>query len=148
MIRKIYLDTSVISALFDDRTPDRQKLTEESFKKFEEYEVFVSELVIEELNAASQKLKEKFLNTVDKYEVLKTDKESKKLANKYVEEGIFPEKYYDDSLHVAIATVNELDYLLSWNFKHLVKVKTRKLVSLVNIKNDYNEIEIIVPPEL
>ena len=148
MKRKIYLDTSVVSALFDNRTPERQNLTEQSFERFDDYDVFISDLVLEELKTAPKKLKEKFLNTVKKYNELKMDKETEKLAKNYVKEGIFPEKNYDDALHVAIATVNGIDCLLSWNFKHLVKVKTRKLVSLVNIKNDYKEIEIIAPPEL
>ena len=61
------------------------------------------------------------------------DKEIEELAKNYIKEEIFPEKYYDVALHVAIATVNRIDYLLSWNFNHLVKVKTRKLVSFRRI---------------
>lgn len=54
----------------------------------------------------------------------------------------------DDALHVAIASFNEINYLISWNFEHIVKVKTRKLVNFVNVINGYREIEIISPQEL
>jgi len=109
---------------------------------------FISGLVLDELKAAPKELKEKILETVSSFEVLEVTEEVKELASEYVKEDIFPERYFDDALHVATATVNEIGYLLSWNFKHLVKVKTRRLVSLVNIKNEYSNIEIIAPPEL
>jgi hypothetical protein len=70
------------------------------------------------------------------------------LADKYIENGIFPDKYYDDALHTALASVNQINIVLSWNFTHLVKVKTRRMVNLVNAINNYNNIEIITPQEL
>lgn len=53
-----------------------------------------------------------------------------------------------DSLHTAVATYYEIPYLVSWNFEHMVKVKTRKLVNSVNILQGYKEIEIVSPQEL
>ena len=146
--KRVYLDTSVISALFDQRTPERKKLTESAWNNLVSYEVCISEIVLEELNAAPEKLREKFVNVVAEFKVLNVTKEAEKLAKEYVKEGIFPAKYFDDALHVAIATVNDIEFLLSWNFKHLVKVKTRKLVSLLNSVKGYLPIEIIAPPEL
>jgi hypothetical protein len=66
----------------------------------------------------------------------------------YVAQGIFPQKYYDDALHVAVASVNQMSILLSWNFRYLVKLKTRRMASLVNVQEDYMPVEIISPPEL
>lgn len=146
--RMVYLDTSVISALFDERTPDRKALTESAWDTLVQYDVYISEMVIEELNAAPEHLREKYLAKVANFTILPITKEADELAAKYVNEGIFPEKYYDDALHVAVASVNDIEYLLSWNFKHLVKVKTRRLVSLVNSTEDYSIVEIIAPPEL
>ena len=145
---KVYLDTSVISALYDDRTPERMQLTKSAWDTLDDYQVYISELVEDELNAAPKDRRKKFIDTVSEFQILQVLEEAKELANNYISEEIFPEKYRDDALHVAIATVNDIKYLLSWNFKHLVKVKTRKMVSLVNTKLDYNEIEIIAPPEL
>ena len=62
--------------------------------------------------------------------------------------GIFPEKYTSDANHVAIAVVHGIGYLASWNFRHLVKVNTRREVNLVNALEGYNPIEIVAPPEL
>jgi predicted nucleic acid-binding protein len=59
-----------------------------------------------------------------------------------------PEHYKDDAIHVAVAVVNNTDLLISWNFRHLVKVKTRRMVNLVNEVLSYPHIEIIAPPEL
>lgn len=146
--KKVYLDTSVISALFDVRTPERQNLTQTMWPLLESYQVFISRKVLEELSAASMPLREKLLNTVSKFTVLEITAEAEALAKDYVSNGIFPEKYSDDALHVALASTNGIGYLLSWNFTHLVKVKTRKLVSLVNTLKEYSTVEIIAPPEL
>ena len=59
-----------------------------------------------------------------------------------------PEKYTSDANHVAIAVVHGIGYLASWNFRHLVKVNTRREVNLVNALEGYNPIEIVAPPEL
>ena len=76
------------------------------------------------------------------------NKKVRDLANAYINHGVFQEKYIDDALHVAIATYHDISYVVSWNFEHLVKVKTRKTVNLVNILEGYKEIEIISPQEL
>jgi len=145
---KVYLDTSVISALFDSRTPERQQLTKLMWELLKDYDVYVSEIVMEELDAVSEDRRKSFYAAVEGFTVLKVTDEIKVLATEYVRQGIFPEKYFDDALHVAIASANEINYLLSWNFKHLVKVKTRRLVALVNSTKDYQSVEIIAPPEL
>jgi predicted nucleic acid-binding protein len=146
--KKVYLDTSVISALFDVRTPERQNLTQTMWSLLDSYQVFISEKVLEEVNASSPKLKEALLKAVSQFKVLPVTQEAEALARQYIANDIFPEKYFDDALHVALASTNGIGYLLSWNFKHLVKVKTRKLVSLVNTLKEYPPVEIIAPPEL
>lgn len=146
--KKIYLDTSVISALFDSRTPERQVQTQELWKSLKDYDVYISEIVLEEINDAPSPLKENFLAVVAGFNVLSLTDKAKKLANDYVLNDIFPNKYLDDAYHVAIASVNKISYLLSWNFKHLVKVKTRRLVTLVNAVEEYLPVEILTPPEL
>ncbi len=112
------------------------------------YDVYISEIVLEEIDAVSDTLKPVFLKAIKGFNILKLNSEIENLAKEYVRQGIFPEKYYDDALHVAFASVNGIGFLLSWNFKHLVKVKTRKLVALLNSINDYKPVEIIAPPEL
>ena len=148
MNKKVYLDTSVISALFDKRTPERMEMTKNAWEQIKNYEVFISDAVVEELQMADASLIEKFNNVIANFNILLATDEAHALAKTYVEQEVFPAKYFDDALHVAICSVNEIGLLLSWNFRHLVKVKTRRMVSAINIMKDYPPVEIIAPPEL
>lgn len=76
------------------------------------------------------------------FQVLPTDELSETLADKYIEEKIVPDRYRDDALHIAIASVHNLDVIVSWNFEHLVKVKTRREVQGVNTMMGYRTIDI------
>jgi hypothetical protein len=82
------------------------------------------------------------------FKVLKLNKKTENLARLYVEHGIFPEKYFDDAVHVAVASYYKVPYLVSWNFTHLVKVKTRRMVNSINTLAGFGIIEIISPQEL
>ena len=113
------------------------------------YKVFISEITVSELEETKDEtLRIRFKNLIKDMSILKLDNKSRALANAYINHGVFPEKYIDDALHVAIASYHDIFYLISWNFEHLVKVKTRKTVNLVNIIEGYKEIEIISPQEL
>ena len=147
-MKKIYLDTSVISALYDERTPERMLMTQNAWEQIKSCDVYISDTVVEELQMAKSTLLDKFENIVKDFNILEKTDEAQELASFYVVQKIFPIKYFDDALHVAICSVNGIGLLLSWNFKHLVKVKTRKMVSAVNIIKDYAPVEIIAPPEL
>ena len=61
---------------------------------------------------------------------------------------IFPSKYRDDGLHIAIATVHQIDVVVSWNLRHMVKLRTRREVKAINIVEGYKEIEICTPMEV
>ena len=71
-----------------------------------------------------------------------------KLADAYIAEGVIPLKYRNDALHLAIATVNGLDMIISMNFQHIVKRKTVKLTGAINVLNGYQAIEIYSPMEV
>lgn len=143
----IYLDTSVISALFDSRTPERQKQTQEMWQLLDDFEVNISEVVMMEIKGWPL-LHEKAISLFTKCIILQITDEAKKLAGEYVAHGVIPAKHYYDALHIAIASVNKMDYLISWNYKHLVKVKTRNMIKFINTQLNYRTIEIIAPPEL
>jgi hypothetical protein len=93
-------------------------------------------------------MREKMEKLVKGLEVIAFNEAANDLAQEYVKRGIFPEKYTSDANHVAIAVVNGIGYFISWNFKHLVNVNTRREVNLVNALMGYGPIEIIAPPEL
>lgn len=58
-----------------------------------------------------------------------------------------PEKYRDDARHIAIGVVHDLDYIVSWNYKHMVNIAVRRLINSTNITMGYNPIQIISPEE-
>ena len=146
----LYLDTSVPSAYYDERVKDRQDATIKFWKDvLPNYKVYISEVTVKELEETKDEtLRRKLKNLIKGFKVLKTNKKIRDLANAYIGKGVFPEKYLDDALHVAVASFYEISYVVSWNFEHLVKVKTRKSVNLVNILEGYREIEIVSPQEL
>jgi len=152
MIRKkisVYLDTSVISALFDERNPERQDLTKKFFEQKETFDAYISEVVLAEIdNIRETQLKDKLRNAALPFKILSVDEECRRLANEYVKYGTIPSDYSEDALHIAISTLNGVDYLLSWNFKHIVKVKTRRVVNMVNLSLGYPDLRIATPAEL
>ena len=148
--QRAYLDASVPSAYHDERAPDRQRLTREFWSgRLLEFEAVISEVVLQEIMDTPAIEKRQLLkDMIDDFAVLDFDDEARRLSNEFVRRGIFPERYVADAQHVAIAVVNGVDYLCSWNFTHLVKVSTRREVNLVNSLMGYGQIEIIAPPEL
>ncbi len=149
-MEKLYLDTSVVSAYYDKRRKERQEATVKFWEEvLPRYQAYVSEITIEEIERTKDiVLRKKLMMLIEKFKILRLNTRIKEMSEIYVREGIFPEKYIDDSLHVAVASYYKISYLLSWNFKHLVKVKTRKLVNSVNILKGFEEIEIVSPQEL
>jgi predicted nucleic acid-binding protein len=146
---KIYLDTSVISALFDDRNPERKSLTEDFFKMSGEFDFYISEVTVAELNLTPDiKLKEKMQNLTKNIPILKLSNDDEELAAVYVLKNAIPSDYSEDALHIASAVLNNMDYLVSWNFKHIVKLKTKNIVKMINTLKKYKNIEIITPAEI
>jgi hypothetical protein len=123
-------------------------LTKQFWDKINDYDVYISELVIDEIKGASQPLQDKMLEKIKKFTSLPITENTQYLADIYIKNEVFPEKYLDDALHTALASTNQIGILLSWNFTHLVKIKTRRMVALINAIHNYSPIEIITPPEL
>lgn len=149
---RLYLETSIISAVIDEREPEKKELTLrllDEIKK-EEYELFISELVTVEIDKSSQQTALKLRDILKKLqpEELTITDEIKVLADKYIAEKIIPLKYVNDALHIAAASVNELDVIISWNFEHIVKLKTKREVMGINVFMGYKEIDIYSPLEV
>ena len=146
----LYLDTSVPSAYYDDRAKERMEATIKFWKEvLSSYKTYVSEITVKELDdTKDENLRRKFRKLIKGFKVLKTKKVIRDLAEAYVEKEIFSEKYIDDVHHVAMASYYEISYLASWNYEHVVKMKTRRLVNSVNILEGFKEIGIVSPLEL
>ena len=141
---KIYFDTSVISALFDDRNPDRKHLTEIFFANITEFDPYISSITNAEIDhSPDEDLKDKMKACVKRFIILETCNDIDFLAQQYIENGAIPRGYQADAYHVAFAVFYEIDYLLSWNFKHVVRQKTCVIVKFVNTKNNYRNVDIM-----
>ncbi len=132
------------------RTKERQEATIRFWDEIlPNYQVYISEITVEELGDTKDEILRKNLNKLIQHlKVLKINPKIKDLAKTYIERKVFPERYMDDTLHVAVASFYEISYWVSWNFEHLVKVRTRRLVKLVNMLEGFREVEIVSPPEL
>jgi hypothetical protein len=74
--------------------------------------------------------------------ILKLTDESKKLADEYMNRGAILKSETEDAYHIAIATINNLDELASWNFSHIVSINSIRKIHEINRKNKYTAIEI------
>jgi len=145
----LYLDTSVPSAYYDERNKERQKETIKFFsEKIQDYEVYLSDVTIAELEENEEPLRGELLSLVKDFTELLTTEEVVRLAEVYVENKIIPKNHKEDALHIAIAIVNEIDIVTSWNLEHIVRLKTRREVNATNILKGYKTIEIVLPSEL
>ena len=149
---KLYLDTSTISYLFAEDTPEKMEDTNRFWDDVisNKYDIFISSVVIDELeNCSEPKQSQMFekLNQVQ-FQVLERTDEVSHLAKEYITGGVLKEKSLADCLHIAHAVVYDCDVIVSWNFKHLVNYKTINKVKIVNAINNYREISIINPTML
>ena len=80
--------------------------------------------------------------------MLKIDAPTISLAREYVTRGIIPRKHFNDALHIAVSVMNYLGVVVSWNFKHIVRLKTRRMVSALSRELGYHDIDICSPEEL
>ncbi len=104
---KIYLDTSVVSVYDDPRIPQRQAQTQEFWKNFKNFNVCISEVTVNEINNnPNTRKKDRLLNLIKNFNLLPITVDVQKLALEYIKKKIIPERYIDDALHLAIATVN------------------------------------------
>ena len=142
---KIYLETTMFNYYFDtdrDAHADTVKLFEEI--TIGKYEAYTSRTVIEELEKTKSEKREKMFSLISGYEipVLETNVEAEALADIYVAEKVVPARYRTDGLHIALASVNDLDMIISMNFQHIVKRKTVKMTAAINAVNGYRAVEI------
>lgn len=79
--------------------------------------------------------------------ILEETEECIELADYYIKDNAVPQKYRNDARHIAIGVCYEIDFIVSWNYKHMVNINVRRLINSANIKMGYNSVEIISPEE-
>ncbi|MBI5091622.1 MAG: PIN domain-containing protein [Candidatus Hydrogenedentes bacterium] len=121
MKSRVYVDTSVLSALYDARQPDRQFLTREFWERREQFELGSSRLCEDELrHATDEQLRNNVLQLLQELSLVDVSDEARLLAQSYVARGAFSSAMLNDATHVATAVLNRFEILVSWNFRHLV----------------------------
>jgi len=148
---KIYVENSVISAYhFAPRLI--MSLTRRFFEKAlrEGYELYTSDITIAELEKASKEVREKSLKIIETFKVKVVSRvaEAKELADEYIKRGVIPERYRPDAEHIAVASVMDFDVLASWNLAHIVKLKTKRMVRIINEEMGYPVPELVRPDEV
>ena len=148
---KLYLDTSVISYLDQQDIPEKMKETQQfwNFLKLGIYEVMISNIAIDEVKVCSIEKRNQLFKYIESIEFINIEetKESIILAKEYLKQAVLTEKSFVDCRHIALASVYECDYIVSWNFKHMANVQTMKKVQGVNILEGYKTIGIYPPTE-
>lgn len=147
MKQSLYLETSVIGAYLDNGEPLRRDLTIRWWEhELHEYRPLISPLVERELERVAEPHRTGYLNLIKPLEQLEMADEAAILAEGYITRGIFHRKYIADALHVALASVHKIDYLVTWNFGHIANVRKQARIRMFNAAAGFF-VPMIVTPE-
>jgi hypothetical protein len=121
---RVYVETSVFSYLTARESSSlvgatRQLLTRRWWERRDGYELFVSEVVLRECRAGDSAAVTRRLDAIGDIPLLSMTDQTAEIAQLLLSEGIMPAKAAEDALHISIAAVHKVDFLLSWNFKHI-----------------------------
>ena len=150
---KVYLDTLVISYLDQQDAPEQMQETREVWERIKagQYEVFISDVVLRELADCKEEAKRDLLIghlAEIKYNLIAVDDDIAKLAEKIVTKGVLKQKNIDDCQHIAAAILSDCDIIVSWNFKHIVNVKTIRGIKVITTIEGYKDLLIYQPTAL
>lgn len=145
---RIYIDTSVVGGFYDK---EFEVATKEFFAEVEKgaFTLVISELLEAELLRAPEQVRNHLTKYSKKYlEKVELTEEATELADRYIAEQVVGKTSKADCQHIAIATLNKVDVLVSWNFKHIVNLKRIRGYNSVNLKCNYSMLEIRTPKEI
>jgi predicted nucleic acid-binding protein len=143
----MYIDTSVFGGFYDDEFAEHTRPLFNRLKN-NEFKLLFSSVTQDELNNAPDRVKDLVKGLKVEYtEFLDVTDEATELAAEYIAEGVVGHTSFTDCLHIALATINQADYLISWNFKHIVNVDRIRGYNSINIKKGYKQLEIRSPRE-
>ncbi len=149
---KVYLDTSVISHLLQEDAPEKMADTRQLWNMFctGKYDVYLSTVTLEEIDNCPEPKRSQLYNYLKQidYTLLRIDNEVSEAAIQIIEMGILTKKSYDDCQHIGAAIINECDCIISWNFKHIVNIKTIRGVRAITNLKGHKPIEILNPSVL
>lgn len=149
---KVYLDTSVISYLKQEDAPEKMESTIKLWALFEmgKYDLYLSTVTLQEIAECPEpkrSLLYQYLSQID-YNIIDVKKIVSDTAQQLIDMKILTPKSYDDCQHIAAAVENGCDCIVSWNFKHIVNIKTIRGVRAITNLKGYKPIEILNPSVL
>ena len=145
---RIYIDTSVIGGCLDKEFQNASMELIDKFKRGEMIAV-ISELTTLELKDAPQEVQDILKEIPERnIEYVELTEEAVNLAGKYITEGVIGRGKLVDAEHIAVATINRVDVLVSWNFRHIVNLQKIRGYNSVNLKYGYPLLEIRSPLEV
>lgn len=145
---RICIDTSVVGGYFDE---EFEEPTKQLFNRLDKQEVIfvVSDLLDLELTFAPENVKQLLHRySPENFERLNLTEEAIELANAYITEKVVGKTSLEDCRHIALATLNKVDVLASWNFKHIVNLERIKGYNSVNMRKGHHILEIRSPRDL
>ena len=151
---KVYLETSIISYFTSRPSRDliiaaHQQITHDWWENHRHnFDLYVSQLVIEEAEAGDEVAAQRRLRALSGIPLLSLTEESVHLAEKLVRDGPIPPKAVVDAFHIAVATFHGMDYLLTWNFKHIANAVMRSGIEQICRMAGYEPPIICTPQEL
>ena len=154
MAPKIYLETTIISYLAarpskDLITAAHQQVTHDWWQhRRRDFDLFSSQLVIQESSAGDAAVAKTRLQLLSDISLVQVNVQCVSLARALVEKGPIPDKAAVDALHIAIATVHGMDYLLTWNCKHIANAEMQTAVNRICRNAGYEPPVICTPEEL
>ena len=145
---RLYFDTSVFGGIFDEEFQEISTLLFDKVKSGEITCVY-SNLCTAELKTAPEKVRNFFLALPkENMEFVEVSEEAYNLAQKYLDEKVVGQTSSDDCTHIAVATISKVDYLISWNFKHIVNIFRIRGYNSVNMRYGYMHLDIRSPKEI
>ena len=150
----VYIETTIISYLTAWLSRDliraaHQQITQEWWNnRRQDFELFISEFVVNESSAGDAEAAEKRLKTLDGIALLDVNSEVENLAQKLIADKALPPKAATDALHIAVAAVHGIDFLLSWNCKHIANAELQDAIEMACEENGYISPKICTPEEL
>jgi hypothetical protein len=151
---KVYLETSVVSYLTARLSRDLivaayQQITQEWWQnRSDAFDLFISQLVVDECSQGHPEAVQKRLQAVQSLPLLDLTDEGGDLAGELIRNNILPQQAEPDALHIAIATTNGMDYLLTWNFKHIANAVIKQRIEQICRQAGYEPPVICTPEEL
>ena len=150
---KVYLETTIISYLTARPSRDiiiaaHQELTNEWWEnRKRRFDLYVSQLVIQEVKSGDKEAARKRLGFLEPIPLLELNDKVISLARILMNEAI-PPKAVEDALHIAVAAIHGMDYLLTWNCKHIANAEKEHAIAEVCRSNNYEPPIICTPEEL